>query len=241
MFLAPEPIARRQLGRDGPLSLTAAAVVLSFAAGATDAFAFLLLGGVFTANMTGNLVLAGLTERPGYPAMVVGVTIAIIAFVAGLFICFGIARASAPRRHLVLVLVLGTAAQGAVLGAWLLIPAPKDMLGQWPLIALSSFAMAAQTAVSRRAEVRSGVSTTYVTGTITSLVADFSDRKNQAWATRIAVVLALVAGALCGSLAIGVSPTLGAALPLAPALLGIVLLAIGKQSAVTPPVEAGHP
>lgn len=36
---------------------------LSFGAGATDAFAFLALGGIFTANMTGNLVLVGLVGR----------------------------------------------------------------------------------------------------------------------------------------------------------------------------------
>ena len=50
----------------------AALLVLSFAAGAADAFAFLLLGGIFTANMTGNLILAGLPTRPGYMSVLMG-------------------------------------------------------------------------------------------------------------------------------------------------------------------------
>ena len=51
--------------------------MLSFGAGATDAFAFLALGGIFTANMTGNLVLVGLVGRDDYLASLVGAAIAI--------------------------------------------------------------------------------------------------------------------------------------------------------------------
>ncbi|MCS5736126.1 YoaK family protein [Herbiconiux daphne] len=204
--------------------LAAVALVLSFAAGATDAFAFLLLGGVFTANMTGNLVLAGLTQRPNYPSMIVGVVIAIIAFVIGLYVALKIARPRPSPARLVIVLALGLAAQVAVLIGWILAPDRSNMLDQAPLIALSGFAMAVQTGVSKRIESRSGVSTTYVTGTITSLVSDFADKKPQAGFTRIGVVVALVIGALCGSLAMTVSTTLGAALPVVPAALGLVLV-----------------
>jgi uncharacterized membrane protein YoaK (UPF0700 family) len=219
-------LERDELSHGSPPDLLrVAAVVLSFAAGATDAFAFLLLGGVFTANMTGNLVLAGLTERNGYTSMIIGIAVALVFFVGGLFASFGIARPRPPTARLVVVLALGTAAQAAVFAGWLLSPSPSTMWGQAPLIALSAFAMAAQTAVSKRAEVRSGVSTTYVTGTITSLVADWSDRKSQDSITRFGVLIALVLGALSGSLLIGVTPALGAALPVVPALVGIALVA----------------
>jgi len=214
-----------------PGLLAWAAVVLSFAAGATDAFAFLLLGGVFTANMTGNLVLAGLTERPDYAATVVGITVAIIAFAVGLLVSFRIARAAGPPSRLVTVLVLGTLAQLGVLIGWLSIPSVSTMWAQAPLIALSAFAMASQTAVSKRAESRSGVSTTYVTGTITSLIADFSDGRPQDGLTRVAVIGALVAGALCGSLAISLDADLGAAMPIPPAVLGTVLIWLGYRVA----------
>ena len=94
--------------------------MLAFAAGATDAFAFLLLGGVFTANMTGNLVLAGLTERPGYATMIVCVIIAILAFAVGLFAAFRAAPPGSASRRLVVVLAAGLVAQIGVLIGWLL-------------------------------------------------------------------------------------------------------------------------
>ena len=220
-----------------PPHLTSTAVILSFAAGATDAFAFLLLGGVFTANMTGNLVLAGLTERPGYPAMIVGITVAVVVFVVGLFVSFAIARPSPPTHRLVTVLALGTLAQVAVLVGWLLIPAPTNMTGQAGLIALSAFAMAAQTAAARRFEAHSGVSTTYVTGTITNFIGDFADRRPQDVWTRLGAILALVAGALCGSLLIGVAPALGAALPIAPGIAGILLIGLRGRTTSAPRTE----
>jgi len=227
--------SRRKLSRPVERStrrslLRATAITLSFAAGATDAFAFLLLGGVFTANMTGNMVLAGLTERTGYPSMLVGIVVAIFAFSVGLYIAFAIARPRPPVHRLVIVLLMGTIAQIAVLLGWMLIPVPIGVGGQAPLVALSAFAMASQTAVSKRIEARSGVSTTYVTGTITSLVADFADAKAQDSFTRIGVIGALVVGALCGSLLIGVTPTLGAALPILPAAVGIALLVVGRRT-----------
>ncbi|SDY68471.1 YoaK family protein [Herbiconiux ginsengi] len=216
--------------RDHRPQSTIIALVLSFAAGATDAFAFLLLGGVFTANMTGNLVLAGLTERPNYPSMIVGVIVAIIAFVIGLSIALAIARPSPGPRRLTAVLALGLAAQVAVLIGWVLAPDRSSMVDQAPLIALSGFAMAMQTGVSKRIESRSGVSTTYVTGTITNLVSDFVDKNEQAGVTRIGVIVALVAGALCGSLLIGIDTTLGAVLPIVPATVGLLLLVSAWRS-----------
>ena len=131
----------------------------------------------------------------------------------------------------VTVLVLGTLAQLGVLIGWLSIPSVSTMWAQAPLIALSAFAMASQTAVSKRAESRSGVSTTYVTGTITSLIADFSDGRPQDGLTRVAVIGALVAGALCGALAISLDADLGAAMPIPPAVLGTVLIWLGYRVA----------
>jgi len=180
--------------------------------------------------MTGNMVLAGLTERPDYPTMLVGIVVAIVAVAVGLYFSFAVAPPRPAVHRLVIILTTGTIAQIAVLLGWMLIPVAAGVVRHSPLIALSAFAMATQTAASKRIEVRSGVSTTYVTGTITSLVADFADAKPQDSFTRIGVIGALVAGALCGSLLISVAPALGAALPILPATGGIALLVVRRRS-----------
>jgi len=209
-----------------PRRLATLAIVLAFAAGATDAFAFLQLSGVFTANMTGNLVLAGLTERSGYAASIGGIIVAIVVFVVVLYAAFRASPAGSNRSRLVGVLATALIAQAAVLIGWLLLPATKTALAIAVLIGLSTVAMACQTAVAKRIDVKSGVATTYVTGTLTNIMADAADRKPQEISTRAGVVVGLVVGALGGSLLIGIHPALGAALPILPAAAGVVLLAV---------------
>jgi len=205
--------------------LAATAIVLSFAAGATDAFAFLRLGGIFTANMTGNLVLIGLTERPGYLNTLFGAIIAVLVFAATVYAAHRIARPGGGlRRGLVIVLAATLLAQIAVLIGWIVSPQPLQLAIQGLLIAFSAIAMAGQTSVSKRVEKHSGVTTTFVTGTITSLMGDFADRTPQDRGIRIGVIFALTRGALSGSLLIGVNPTFGAVLPLVPSLIGLVLI-----------------
>lgn len=228
MSAAMRTIDRPKRAQSAPL--TALALVLAYAAGATDAFAFLLLGGVFTANMTGNLVLAGLTERPGYHSMITGVVVAIIVFCAALYGAFRVARSGSSRIRLVAVLLVAVFAQVTVLATWLFAPGHASPMALVGLIALSSVAMAAQTAVARRVEVESGVTTTYVTGTLTSIMRDWADHTPQAWVTRVGVVIALVAGALSGSLLIGVSDWLGALLPVIASTIGAVILGSLRRS-----------
>jgi uncharacterized membrane protein YoaK (UPF0700 family) len=212
--------------RARPDRASLAAMVLSCAAGATDAFAFLLLGGVFTANMTGNLVLAGLVSYPDYPAMLTGIAVAFAAFVAGLGVALVATRRSRTPRRLASVLAAAFVAQALVLAGWVLLPDRASVGAQSLLLAFSALAMAAQTAVAKRLQSRSGVTTTYVTGTITSIMADLADGIPQALLTRIGVLVALVGGALCGGLLMRVDGALAAAFPLLPAAIGIVLIAV---------------
>jgi uncharacterized membrane protein YoaK (UPF0700 family) len=214
-----------RLTRVGP-QLTGIAVVLSFAAGATDAFAFLQFGGIFTANMTGNMILAGLFERPDSANTLVGASVAVVFFAAGVFISLRIARPGRTlRRGLLIVLTATVLAQVVVLIGWLLNPHPTELLVLAALIAPSALGMAGQTSVARRIERRSGVTTTFMTGTLTSLMAGFADRKTQDSGIRIGAIVALVLGAVCAALLMSVEPALGAALPLLPSVIGLVLLA----------------
>jgi len=208
--------------------LTTMAVVLAFAAGATDAFAFLQLLGVFTANMTGNLVLAGLTERSGYSNSIGGILVALVVFVGVLYIAFRAAPNGERRGALLGVLTAAALAQVVVLIIWAATPGTKTMPLIMISIGLSAVAMACQTVVAKRLDGESGVTTTYVTGTLTSIMADAADQRPQDLRTRVGVLAALVLGALSGSLLMGISPALGAALPVVPAAAGLLLFATAR-------------
>lgn len=217
------PAATTRAPRLSPTAL--AAVVLAYAAGATDAFAFLQLSGVFTANMTGNLVLAGLIDRPGYDHAIIGIATAIVIFAVTLFLALRFMPDDHPTVQTVTVLFFAVLAQFAIFCLWAARPQGIFTAGIVVLIALSTIAMACQTAVAKRIDNASGVSTTYVTGTITSLMADLADRKPQPIGTRLAVIGALVLGALGGAILIHADPLFGAALPVMPAAGAAVLIA----------------
>ncbi|MFS0795063.1 YoaK family protein [Microbacterium sp. 1P10AE] len=201
------------------------AVVLAFAAGATDAFAFLQLSGVFTANMTGNLVLGGLVDRPGYGSTIAGITTAIVVFAGTLFLALRFMPGDTPTGRTVILLVVAAVAQAAILGMWAVGAGGASPVAVVVLTGLSAMAMACQTAIAKRIDGASGVTTTYVTGTITSLMADAADRKPQPAGIRLAVIAALVVGALGGAVAIHADPLYGAALPLLPAVVAAALTA----------------
>jgi uncharacterized membrane protein YoaK (UPF0700 family) len=214
-----------------PHWLRTLAIILAFAAGATDAFAFLQLSGVFTANMTGNLVLVGLTERSGYADSVAGIVVAIFVFILILFAAFRFTPAGSHHVRLASVLAVALLSQSALLLGWAVLPDRKIQLAIVLLIGMSATAMACQTAVAKRIDGASGVTTTYVTGTLTSVMADAADRKPQALSTRLGVVVALVAGALCSSLLAGIAPVLAAALPVFPAAAGVVVFSLSRADA----------
>ncbi|MCO8274354.1 DUF1275 domain-containing protein [Actinoplanes sp. TRM 88003] len=195
----------------------AVAVVLSFAAGATDAFAFLQLGGIFTANMTGNLILVGLYQRPNYLTTLIGASVAVVAFALVTYLGFRV-------RNARVLLVVATVVQALVLAGYAVADRPLGRLWLCVFIALSAVAMACQTVIGRTIEARSGVTTTFVTGTLTSLMQSLANGRTEFRTVRILSILALVAGALVGALAITGDPLLGAALPLVPSVVALALL-----------------
>lgn len=165
-----------------------ALVLLTLASGAADAFAFLVLGGIFTANMTGNLVLAGMFTRPGWPTTLAGALTAIVVFAALVFGAFRVSPAPSA----------GT-------------PYPVRSVG-----ALAAAALGVQTVLAKRLSGASGLTTTFVTGTLTSLMEGLAEARRGSRVLQLAVVLALVVGAVAGTaLARAVPP----AAPLLPLLL----------------------
>jgi len=223
----------------GPASTgtPAVAVVLSFAAGATDAFAFLQLGGIFTANMTGNLILVGLFHRPNYTTTLIGATLAVIVFAVVAYLGFRLTLArTGPSRDARLLLIAATIAQLAVLAGYAVADRPLGRALLCVFIALSAVAMACQTVIGRTFEAKSGVTTTFVTGTLTSLMQSLANGRTEFRTVRVLSILALVAGASAGALAIAADPLLGAALPLVPSVVALALLAApGRVSAWSGP------
>lgn len=146
---------------------------LSLAAGCVDAVGYLGLGQVFVANMTGNTVLLGLAIGQADGQGVLHAGTALAGFILGVALGAAIVERGGPERAawtpavtaalgLELVILLTFAA------GWLLDGSEATGIPVYLLIALSALAMGIQSAAVRRLDV-AGVSTTYVTGTLTAL------------------------------------------------------------------------
>ncbi len=147
-------------------------LLLGASAGYLDAIGYLTLG-LFTANMTGNTVLLGIAIGQGHWPAMIRVLLAVAAFVGGAAAGALLLRG---RRGIGSVFGFEAACVVAALAAWLQLrqPHPGSIIPDptaFPLIALLSAAMGAQSAAVRRAGEQR-ISTTYVTGTLTSLAVD---------------------------------------------------------------------
>ncbi|WP_338890854.1 YoaK family protein [Rhodococcus sovatensis] len=212
-----------------PPAIWVPVVLLSFGAGAADAFAFLLLGGIFTANMTGNLVLIGLIEREHYLRVLVGAGTALVVFVGSASIALWFTRATTAtvQRRSLTLLAVGAAAQIAIVVVWSM--AHRDAGGSMVvgLIGLSALAMAAQTVVARRTKASGALTTTFVTGTIVSLLDDVGRGHRGGAMTRFASVAALVFGAVAVSI---VSSSVPVAAPIIPASAGFAAYVVSLNN-----------
>ncbi len=156
-------------------------LLLAWAAGSVDAIGFLGLGHVFTANMTGNTVLLGLSLGQGRSLAALANVIALVGFSMG--VAGGALIVERDRnqgewdRRVTSALFLEALMLAAFTLFWHLTPGGADRTSAalYTLIALSALAMGIQSAAVRRLKLP-GVATTYVTGTMTSLVADLTSR-----------------------------------------------------------------
>jgi uncharacterized membrane protein YoaK (UPF0700 family) len=218
---------------------------LTLVAGCVDGLSYLGLGRVFTANMTGNSVLLGLAIGQTQSIQVVHSAVALGGFALGVLLGARLVGPGperivwSPRVTLALGVELVLLA-GFALGWW---AAGADPAGLQldALIAVSAAAMGVQSAAARRLAV-SGVATTYVTGTLTGLMAEVAafGGSSGGWRRPAGVLIALVAGAVIGGLA-GTHLRPGAGL-VPPALLAIVVLAAAvgfprPPAAVNPPAR----
>jgi uncharacterized membrane protein YoaK (UPF0700 family) len=196
--------------------------LLSFGAGAADAFAFTALGGIFTANMTGNAVLATMFGRTGYAAVLTGALIAIGGFFLALLVGFRLTREAGSTSPSLAALRLSAACLMVVAALWWFAPHSAVALGC--ALAASAAGMALQTVAARRDGLAHSATTTYLTGTLTDLVEDIADGTARWVSWRWLPLVALPLGA-ASAVSLGmIWPTAPPLLPLAATLLCIVIL-----------------
>jgi uncharacterized membrane protein YoaK (UPF0700 family) len=149
--------------------------LLTWTAGCSDAISYLGLGHVFTANMTGNTVLLGLDIEQGAELAVLRSAVALGGFCLGAYAgAFLVERDQegtpwTPRVTIAIAIEAVLLAVFAVI--WLLTGAnPPAGVVVNALIALSALSMGLQSALVRSLGV-AGIATTYITGTLTNLMA----------------------------------------------------------------------
>ncbi|MFI5817998.1 YoaK family protein [Streptomyces rishiriensis] len=186
------------------LRLVPALLALTTLSGLIDAVTYLGLGHVFTANMTGNVVVLGFAAA-GAPGFSVPHTAASIAcFLAGATAGGRVTRHMGARSRRGLArMTLGVEALllagAAAMAAATTDDAPATV---YTIIALTAFAMGLRNATVRKLAVRGLTTTTVVTMTLTGLGADSwaGDGTRPRSPRRAAAVTAMFAGAVLGAL-----------------------------------------
>src|SRR5215813_15395843 len=143
----------------------------TWAAGCVDAIVY-IVAHVFTANMTGNAVLLGISLGTSLSMATVRSLVALITFIAGIvlgaFLVTDEGQEIPWKRIRAAVLVESIVL--ALFAAVFLLPfSLHDETIVEVLIVLSAFAMGLQSATVKRLNLP-GIATTYITGTMTSLV-----------------------------------------------------------------------
>ncbi len=183
--------------------LTRALLALTFTTGLVDAVSYLALGRVFTANMTGNIVLLGFGIAGSGGLPVVAPIISLTAFLLGAGVGGALVKRSGERHPVLVTRALGIEVSLIAIAA-VVAAATTVHPGNAPayvLIALLAFAMGVRNAAVRHIAVPD-LTTTVVTMTLTGLAADSSPAggSGKGSVRRVAAVLAMFAGALCGAL-----------------------------------------
>ncbi|QXE38515.1 DUF1275 domain-containing protein [Streptomyces sp. GMY02] len=212
-------------------------IALTLTTGSVDAISFLALGGVFTSVMTANMALLGLAVGSQDLSLAAH---ALMAF--GGYVCGALAgtRIAVARRG-----PLGYGAHQTALAVELLVlcgvlvcwmavsgrPGPGTRIG---LLVAAAFAMGCQSAVVRVAGAPN-VSTTYLTGTLTGVLAELATKRRLRWRTAL-LILTLPVGAVLGGYLITDARFFAPALPVAFLTVALVT-SVARERGFRQPAE----
>jgi uncharacterized membrane protein YoaK (UPF0700 family) len=217
-------VAEAQLGGQSVRNLLL--VALTFTSGAIDAISYLGLGRVFTANMTGNMVLLGLAAGRVEGLEALRSATAFVGFAAGVAIGARILgrgkRVELWPDRVTLALAIELLLLVALALGWVFTRANPVRPWLEVLISLSAAAMGIPSAAAAHLAVPS-VSTTYVTGTTVSLMTELSllGHPSTGWPLRLGIVVALGIGAAVDALVLQHWP------------IGALLVPVASLAAVT--------
>jgi uncharacterized membrane protein YoaK (UPF0700 family) len=252
----------------GAWALTIVAALLTVGSAATDIMAFTRLGNVFASVMTSNIVFLGLAAARHSGSLALHAAVSFAGYAAGVLAGSRLARrpartgAADAETSAASAGSAGSAGSGdagswtpwvvATLGVeaavligftigWEVTGTHPSGGSEFLLIALATVAMGLQSAVVVVLDI-SGVGTTYLTGTLTSLLDSLASpgeergtaTRRQANLRRAFALSALVAGALLAGLLISAAPAAVPALPLA-ALAAVLTIGVRRLRTAASP------
>ena len=214
-------------------------MVLTLISGMVDAVSYLGLGRVFTANMTGNIVVLGFAAA-GAPGFSVPATLTSL----GCFLIGAVAGGRAGRRiasgsRLLITAALTEAILVSAAGvAAYLAPAVATGWGRYTVIAILAFAMGIRNSCVRRLAIPD-MTTTVLTQLLTGFAADSSlaGGGNPRAGRRAAAVALMLAGAVAGA-ALYLHVNAGLPLLIAAVLAAAAAIAFRISEARTAPEAA---
>jgi uncharacterized membrane protein YoaK (UPF0700 family) len=198
---APAPVAAAAASLGHPLTLSLLA--LTFTTGLIDAASYLGLGHVFTANMTGNVVLLGFGIAGAAGLPVVSPLVSLAAFLLGAVAGGLLAARIAERHHVYLRSALLFESTVTAVAAVIVAVShvhPNELSGDL-IVALLAFGMGIRNAAVRRIAVPD-LTTTVLTLTLTGLAADsrLAGGTGRGTGRRVSAAAAMLAGAVAGAL-----------------------------------------
>jgi uncharacterized membrane protein YoaK (UPF0700 family) len=206
---APDPAAvRREAARTIRHPLSRTLLLLTFSTGLVDAASYLGLGHVFTANMTGNVVLLGFGLGGGAGLPVVAPLLSLVAFLAGAGTGGRLATRLGPGRdrNLRVALVIETALIALATAFAAAVNVRIGTLSAYVVITLLAFALGVRNATVQKIAVPD-LTTTVLTMTLTGLAANsrLFGGSGEGTVRRSSAVISMLAGAICGALLVDVA------------------------------------
>ncbi|QIQ06493.1 YoaK family protein [Streptomyces liangshanensis] len=208
--------------RRGGTAPSATVVTLTLVTGAVDTLSFMALGDVFTSVMTANLALLGLSVGSDDLTLTGHVAVALAGYTCGVLLGSRLSApgkpAQAPQRA---ALAVETLLFCGFLAGWIAVDGRPAGGAEMGLLATAAVAMGCQSGMVRVVGTPT-MSTTYLTGTLTGILAELAT-KGRLQRANVVLIAVLPVGAVLSAILVTWARVYAPVLP-AGLLLGATLL-----------------